>query len=242
MKQIRNSVPGRRFLARTAASLAIACAVAGFSIHGVSASEPETAPALLFDNPYLESISPPAELAYRFEHSTADEETYGKAFADDVRIGLDPPEGKYKLNSVTLNIFTDSRKRQIGPLSDVTGNPVIMVFLERDVFQMKRRVQGSPVLFRNTIRKALRESATVEDVEIEYAGATVAAKRVTILPFDGDRIPQQFIEFRNKSYQFTVSDAVPGGFFEIVSQLPDPENQGKMLVSDRMVFTSKSDR
>jgi len=242
MKQPKNSAFRQWFLVKAVASLAVACAVAGFSVHNANSSEPETAPMLLFDNPYLESISPPAELAYRFEHSTADEETYGKAFADDVRIGLDPPEGEYTLNSVTLDIFSESRKRQIGPLSDVRGNPVIMVFLERDVFQMKRRVQGSPVLFRNTIRKALRESATVEDVDIEYAGRTVAAKRVTILPFDGDRIPQQFAEFRNKSYHFTVSEAVPGGFFEIVSQLPDPENQGKTLVSDRMVFTSKSDR
>ena len=37
-----------------------------------------------------------------------------------------------------------------------------MMFLERDVWQMKQRIGGSPSFFRNRIRKALRESAKVE--------------------------------------------------------------------------------
>lgn len=225
---------------KSLATLAIVFTIAIFTGGTAAASERYTAQTLLFDNPYLKEISLPAELAYRFEHATADEKIYGEAFADDVKIELLPPTGKYTLNSIMLDIFTDERNRRIGPLSDVSGNPVIMVFLERDVFQMKRRVQGSPALFRNTIRKALRENAEVEDVKITYDGATVAAKRVTIKPFEGDRVPHQFAEFRAKRYHFTVSDAVPGGFYEIVSVLPDPDNGEKVLVSDRMTFTVRS--
>lgn len=242
MKQIKIDVLRRRSFARLVASLSVALVVAGLPAQNARSNEPDTAQKLLFDDPYLGSISPPAELGYRFEHSTADEKSYGKTFADEIKIYVDPPGEGHTLNNVTLDLFTDGRNRRIGPLSDVSGNPVIMVFLERDVFQMKRRVQGASALFRNTIRRAMRENAVVQDVDIRYGGETVAAKKVTISPFKDDRIPQQFAEFRNKIYHFTVSQAVPGGFFEIVSLLPDPENQNEALVVDRMTFTGKSDK
>ncbi len=221
------------------ATLLLITALPQWTAHG---SEPDTAQKLLFDNPYLASLAAPAEIAYRFEHSTADETSYGRIFSDDVRIEVAPPGGKQRLNSVTLHIFTGERARSIGPLSDVSGNPVIMVFLERDAFQMKRRVPGPMAMFRNMIRKAMREAATVEDVEIELSGKTVAAKRVTIRPFDDDRNPPQLRQFRNKTYHFTVSEVVPGGIFEIVSVLPDPANREKALVRDRIAFTGTEER
>jgi len=241
MEQIDLNAPPCRRFARMIAGLAIALVATGIPARKVHSGEPDTAQRLLFDDPYLASISPPAKLAYRFEHATVDETNYGKTFADDIQIEIDPPDERHELNAVTLNIFTESRNRRIGPLSDVRGNPVIMVFLERDVFQMKRRVPGSPAFFRNTIRKAMRENANIQNVDIKFDGESVAAKRVTITPFDDDNNPQQFSEFRKKTYHFTVSEAVPGGVFEIVSLLPDPNDRDKPLVFDRMFLTSKSD-
>lgn len=220
--------------------LALAFVLAGLPFQIAHGSEADTAQKLLFDNPYLTALKPPAELAYRFEHSTVDETAYGKTFTDQILIGIGPPSGKYTLNTVSLDIFTESRNRKLGPMSDVRGNPIIMVFLERDMFQMKRRVQGAPSVFRNIIRRAMRDNADIEDVEIRFGDAEHAAKRITIMPFEGDHNPPQFGEIGKKSYQFTVSNAVPGGIYEIVSRLPNLENPAEELVVDRIIFIGGS--
>ncbi len=240
MKPIKIDALQCRSFAKMIAWLTVALVTAGLPVGPARGGEPDTAQWLLFDNPYLAAISPPAQLAYRFEHSTADEKTYGKSFTDDIKIDVDPPDENHTLNNVTLDIFTDSQNRRIGPLSDVRGNPVVMVFLERAVFQMKRHVPGSLAYLRNIIRKAMRENASVENVDIDFGSETVAAKRITIVPFDDEKNPQQFSKFGKKAYHFTVSQAVPGGIFEIVSFLPNPNHQDEALILDRVVFTSTS--
>ena len=232
----------RRPLAGTIVWLTVAIVAAAMPTAPVRADDPDTAQWLLFDNPYLAAISPPAELAYRFEHSTADAKNHGEPFADEIRIEVGPPDEKHTLNSVTLDIFTESRNRRIGPLADVSGNPVIMVFLERDVFHMQARTPASLAFLRNTIRKAMREDAEVENVDIDFDGKTVAGKRVTIAPFADQNGASQFAEFRDKTYNFTVSKAVPGGIYEIVSVLPNRTGPDETPSVDRLVFTARSVR
>ncbi|HSM39557.1 MAG TPA: hypothetical protein VK862_02305 [Afifellaceae bacterium] len=223
-----------------AAALTLTGALPGGTLDGAPdcamGGERDTAQDLLFDNGYLKAMTPPASLVYGFEHSTSDEATFGKPFTDSVRLNLGEPTGEHKLNDVRLDIFPETRNRQIGPFFDVSGNPVIMVFLERDMHDTLRRVRASPVLFRNTVRKAMRDAAVIDDVDISLDGKTVSAKRVTIVPFAGEAVPPQLAELGGKRYQFTVSDAVPGGFYEIVSTLQDPQDGDRVLVSDRMTY------
>jgi hypothetical protein len=212
--------------------LAAALALPG----GARGGEQDTAQDLLFDNGYLTAMTLPASLVYRFEHRTSDEATFGKPFSDSVHLNVDEPTGQHTLNNVRLDIFPETRNRQIGPFFDVSGNPVIMVFLERDLHDTLRRVRASPVLFRNTIRKAMREAAVIDDVDISLNGETVSGKRVTIAPFAGEAVPPQLAELGGKRYQFTVSDAVPGGFYEIVSILEDLQDGNRVLVTDRLKY------
>lgn len=234
-----NGYAGRARALRTAAVLlAAALALPGALPGGARADEQDTAQALLFDNAYLKAMTPPASLVYRFEHHTSDEAAFGEPFSDSVRLNLGEPTGDHTLNNVRLDIFPETRDRQIGPFFDVSGNPVIMVFLERDLHDTLRRVRASPVLFRNTIRKAMREAAVIDDVDISLDGRTVPAKRVTIAPFAGEAVPPQLAELSGKRYQFTVSDAVPGGFHEIISTQTDPQDGDRVLVTDRMTYDS----
>lgn len=194
-----------------------------------------TAQSLLFDAPYLEPLASPGSLSYRLDHTTDHGKLYGENSADTVQLQLEG--GKQK--QVFVNLHTGKHKRVLGPFSQVSGNPVIMMFLERDVWRMKKRIGGSPAFFRNRIRKALRETAEIESGSINVDGKSLEAFHVTIHPFKNEKDEKRFREYRTKSYRFTVAEGVPGGFYEIRSAIPDAENAGKQLVEDTLTFASK---
>ena len=219
------------FLAATAAAITIS-APAGAD----TAQKKLTAQSLLFDTPYLESLTSPGSLSYKLDHATDYAKRYGKNSSDTVQLHLEGDTQK----QVVMNVFSGKHKRVLGPFSQVSGNPVIMMFLERDVWQMKKRIGGTPAFYRNRIRKALREAAEIEQASIDVDGKTLPAHHVTIRPFKDEADVQRFREYREKSYRFTVADGVPGGFYEIRSRIPDAENAGKQLVEDTLTYASRS--
>jgi hypothetical protein len=188
-----------------------------------------TAQALLFDAEYLLSLRAPSRLIYHYTQRTADEELFGPGYEDEIAMRLtasqaasdaDGKAGNSK-KDVTVTLFSGERAREIGPITRVSGNPILMVFLERDIQQMSRHVGGQPVYFRNVIRAAFRDKARIEPVEITWEGRPAHAMRVTIEPFKDDPNGQRMQLFRTKRYQFTVSDAVPGGIYRIETTIGD---------------------
>lgn len=220
-------------------------AVAGtwFALAGLAAvttpkaGQTATSQALLFDAPYLERLAPPQTLSYSYRRRTANEKVFGLPIDDIIRIRIAKSKKDDGLNSVSLEIFTGEKQRRLGPHADMQGNPVLMAFLELDLWHMKRRIGGVPVYFRNSIRKAFRESAAVETVEIEFEGRAVAAYKVTIKPFVEDPNAPRLRDFRQKVYEFIVSDSVPGGFYRIRAWVPKSDGEGS-LIDDTMTFAS----
>ncbi len=195
-----------------------------------------TSQKLLFDKPYLGKLALPSSLIYTYSHRTSEEKRFGKAFIDTISVDVDKTESAKHKNSVSLRIFTGKRERRLGPHRGMMGNPIIMAFLERDLWEMKRRAGGVPIYYRNKIRKAMREAASVAKIEAEFDGKLVPAHRVTIVPFKDEKNNQRLSEFLNKSYEFTVSDMVPGGFLKARSAVPGVEGAGDLLVEDELVF------
>ena len=191
--------------------------------------------SLLFDAPYLEQLVPPRTLSYSYRRKTRNEKVFGRSFEDTIRVRVTKSDSQDGLNTVSLEVFTGERQRRLGPHADMRGNPVLMVFLELDLWHMKRRVGGAPVYFRNTIRKAFRDSASIERIAIDFSGRNVLAHKVTIRPFAEDQITPRLKEFRAKTYEFTVSDAVPGGIYRIRTWVPEPDGGGP-LIEDMMVI------
>ncbi len=190
--------------------------------------------SLLFDNPYLTQLALPSSLTYTYNHRTSEEKRFGKAFTDT--ISIDVAQDTEHANSVSLRIFTGPRERRLGPHHAMKGNPIIMIFLEHDLWETKHQVGGVPVYYRNKIRKALREAAQVSKIQSEFGGKLVPAHRVTITPFKDEKDNHRLREFLNKSYEFTVSDAVPGGYLKVRSIVPDGDTPGAFLVEDELSF------
>lgn len=195
-----------------------------------------TSQALLFDAPYLERLTLPQTLSYRYQRKTENEKVFGSPIDDFIRIKVAKSEKDEGLNNVKLEIFTGDKQRVLGPHSDMKGNPVLMAFLELDLWHMKRRIGGVPIYFRNSIRRAFREAAAVEAVEIDFNGKTVPAHKITIKPFVKDPNAPRLQDYRQKVYEFTVSDLVPGGFYQIRAWVPKSEGGGT-LIDDTMTFS-----
>lgn len=195
----------------------------------------EDSQSLLFDAPYLERLAPPKTLSYSYRRKTGNEQVFGRSFEDTIRVTVAKSDRRDGLNTVSLEVFTGERQRRLGPYADMRGNPVLMVFLELDLWHMKRRAGGVPVYFRNTIRKAFRDSANIERVAIDFGGRSVSAHKVTIRPFAEVQNAPRLKDFRAKTYEFTVSDAVPGGIYRIRTWVPEPDGGGP-LIEDLMVF------
>lgn len=199
--------------------------------------EPDPDPQkLLFDTPYLASLKLPVSLTYAYRHHTADEKSFGANFSDKVQLDLAESDEPGGLNKVSMTVFTGSRQRVIDTRSDMRGNPVIMIFLERDLWEMKRRIGGAPVYFRNSIRRSFREASEVKRTTINYEGTDVPGFIVTIKPFENDRNADRFRQYRNKAYEFVVADAVPGGVYRIRSLVTGGAGGSELVVEDTLTL------
>lgn len=180
-----------------------------------------SAQSLLFDAHYLTPLNAPSRLIYDYTAKTADPELFGKSFDDEVAMRLLPSAQGSGEKDVTLDMFTGDRQHTVGPLTRVTGNPIIMMFLERDVSEMNMHIGGQPVYFRNVIRMAFREKAKLEPATIAWDGKQVSATRITIQPFLGDPNGERMQLFKSKTYEFLVSEAVPGGIYQMHATIAD---------------------
>lgn len=180
-----------------------------------------SAQGLLFDAEYLKPLPAPSRVAYDFVIKTADEQRFGKAFTDEVAMRLAPSPDATGEKDVYVDMFTAERQRVIGPLTRVAGNPIIMMFLERDVSQMTMHIGGQAVYFRNVIRMAFRDKAKLEPITFDWNGKQTKGTKVVIQPFMGDPNGERMQLFRSKTYEFVVSDAVPGGIYSMHSTVTD---------------------
>jgi len=168
-------------------------------------------------------------LHYRFARSGSMEE----AFDDEVVLKLSKPLPDDR-RQTELQFLSGTRAFSLPNAGEVTGNPVILSFLERDVREMQRHTKGQANYFRKRVRMALAEDAKVEAVHIELNGRTVAAHKITFAPYRNDPLRARYEHLAGKTYQFLLSDAVPGNVWEMRSTVIDA--QGTPLMEEVLSF------
>jgi hypothetical protein len=186
----------------------------------------------LFDTPHLQNISAPVTLHYGFHAA-------GKsAFDDQVELIVTDilPNGRRNL---AFNFLTGERHRDFEPLKEFRGNPLIMLFLERDVAQMSAETGGSELWFRNRIKESFWAAAMTE-VAVPWQGKEVKATQITIKPFLDKEELDVKAELKQKSYDFFVAPDVPGGLYSIRSTVPDPAGAAP-LQEDSVTLVSVGD-
>lgn len=225
-------------LRRLAAGLATAAALLSGLILGASAAssdgpELSQAQALLYDRSYLSEFAEPGALRYQFTRSTAD----GSGFEDQIRLVIEDvrPDGSRLISN---EFFTGKRRRPYADMDGFHGNPLLILFLQYDVWGMSRVLGGNPSYFRNRIKRSLAERAEVRDTVIRRDGQDLAAKQVIVRPFAGDRMAEQLREFQHKLYEITVSDRIPGGIYRIRAMVPAADDTGASMIEEIVEFAA----
>ena len=109
-----------------------------------------------------------------------------------------------------MSVFTGERARDPLPVPDMTGNPLLVLFLDRAVNNYHSLAGGAHPYIKQQVRAALRDKAKVESVKLDYQGKPVDALRITVVPFLGDPNASKMSGYEGSEFTFVVSPGVPG--------------------------------
>lgn len=200
----------RRCIATALAAVGVLLAAAGTATATEAEDGYSAAQIALFATPHLSNIEQPGALVYGFERRG----TLAPAIDDTVELTvtrLHRDGGR----DVSFAFLHGPNARPFPDIEGFRGNPVLMAFLQRDVEEMERLTGGKPGYFRNRIRRAFHDAARVEAVSITWAGRETPARRITVRPYVGAPLADRFPELVGKTYEFVVSEDVPGGIYRI---------------------------
>ena len=183
---------------------------------------------LWLDN-HLRNIDSPGRLYYDFVKSGSYEEGFSDSvYLDILRVNEDGSK------DADLEFFTAERQQNARSdnLVGITGNPVLVVYMQGDVYEMNRLTNGSWRYFQRRIKSAFAEGAKIEPVTFEYDGAEMTGEKISITPYVNDPRRRQFAQFAPKVYEFILSDQVPGKLYQIKTVIPAGSPDGEPLMEE----------
>ncbi len=196
------------------------------------------AEAMLWLGDHLGNIKKPGKLRYRFEKSGSLEE----GFSDTVELHIVEVHKDGK-KDVQVNFFTGERHQDVPPQKNVSGNPVLGIYLQGDVYEMRRLTEGGWRYFQRQVKFALADNATMETVSIDYQGQKVKGTKITITPYAQDPRRKLFEKFAGKVYEFTLSEQIPGTLYQIHTLVPNKSAEGtaspRPLIEEKLSFVEE---
>ena len=183
---------------------------------------------LWLDN-HLRNIDSPGRLYYDFVKSGSYEEGFSDSvFLDIIKVNEDGSK------DADLAFFTAERQQNArrDNLIGITGNPVLVVYMQGDVYEMNRLTNGSWRYFQRRIKSAFAKGAKIEPVTFEFNGAEVSGEKISITPYLNDPRRRQFAEFATKLYEFILSDQVPGTLYQIKTIIPAGSPDSEPLMEE----------
>ena len=177
---------------------------------------------LLFEHKHLANTEVGADLAYRFQRTVSHPELLGQPFSDDIHVQV-KKTGADGLRDVVVKVFSGERARDPQVIDSLTGNPILVVFLDRAVASFMSVAGGKVPYLKDRFRTALRDRATLEPAKVLLGDKTVEAHKITVTPFAGDLNASKMLGFENSKFSFVVSDAAPGQFVELVATYENTE-------------------
>ena len=215
----------------------IALFLAGLAamVSALAADDFSPAERALFMSNQFASLTPPATLRYKYHKSGSLE----PGFEDQVAVKLSA-QANGKCCTANTDFLTGARRLALPEVEAADGNPVVLYFLERDIREMSRLTKGQPNYFRKRIRMAVYGDAKLRELSLPYRGANVAARRITITPYLDDPLRSRFEKLATKQYDFTLSDAVPGGVYAIRTLVSGASASAGPVLVEEMVLEGAS--
>ena len=112
--------------------------------------EMSSANIALFIDEHLKTINEPSRIYYKFtKESTREDNFKGNVVLNIVKIDDD------KTKHITFRYLKGRNKVRFPPQIGAKGNPVFMLFFERDARDMQRLTGGNALFFRSRIRHSI---------------------------------------------------------------------------------------
>lgn len=179
-----------------------------------AADEYSVAEQRVFLDQHMSNVTGAGSIEYLFVQTAAPADSF------EDKVTLSVGAGAIDKRTLAVEYLSGKHHMELPSVEGGTGNPVLLYFLEHDIRDMHERLGGQQAYFRKRIRLALADGATVKPVKLSYRGKQIEGNEVTIEPYANDSLKDRLGQFVGKRYVFILSDAVPGGIYEIRTSTP----------------------
>jgi len=208
----------------------IACAAPA-----VAAGSLPSASKVLFEASHLDKLKTGSKVSYRLEQTISQERLLGAPIKDDITLAVKKVNSDGK-RDVNVAIFTGERARPVQKITGLTGNPLLVIFLDRAVRNYKRVAGGSTAYLKNRFKLELAKHAKVQATKVAYNGKDVEGYKVSVEPFVRDPNRHKMHGYEGSTFSFVVSEAVPGYLVELDAVLDSPKENAPRL-EERIKFS-----
>ena len=191
--------------------------------------EMSSANIALFIDEHLKTISEPSRIYYKFSKESTREDSFnGNVVLNIVKIDDD------KTKHITFRYLKGRNKVRFPPQIGAKGNPVFMLFFERDARDMQRLTGGNALFFRSRIRHSIA-ATDVEDIEFKFNGKNYSGKQISFQPFLKTELKNRVSRYKTKKFVVKLSEDIPGYIYKIetfIKDLDDPDD----MVKETLIF------
>tara|TARA_B100000963_G_scaffold349477_1_gene358595 strand:+ start:595 stop:1422 length:828 start_codon:yes stop_codon:yes gene_type:complete len=198
--------------------------------------EMSSANIALFIDEHLKTITEPSRIYYKFsKESTREDNFVGNVVLNIVKVEND------NTKHITFRYLKGRNKVRFPPQIGARGNPVFMLFFERDARDMQRLTGGNALFFRSRIRHTIA-ATDIKDVELKFQGNKFVGKQISFQPFLETKLKNRVSRYKTKKFVLTMSEDIPGYIFKIetyIKDLDDPTDMVKEILQYQGVRTNK---
>ena len=198
--------------------------------------EMSSANIALFIDEHLSSITEPSRIYYKFKKESSREDNFiGNVVLNVVKIDDD------NTKHITFRYLKGRNKVRFPPQIGAKGNPVFMLFFERDSRDMQRLTGGNALFFRSRIRHTIA-ATSVEDVEFDFNGEKYSGQQISFQPFMKTELKRRVSRYKTKKFVVLMSKEIPGYIFKIetfIKDLEDPDDMVKETLEFQGMRTNK---
>ena len=198
--------------------------------------EMSSANIALFIDEHLKRINEPSRIYYKFtKESTREDNFKGNVVLNIVKIDDD------KTKHITFRYLKGRNKVRFPPQIGAKGNPVFMLFFERDARDMQRLTGGNALFFRSRIRHSIA-ATDIEKVEFKFNGENYSGKQISFQPFLKTELKNRVSRYKTKKFVVTISENIPGFIYKIetfIKDLDDPDDMVKETLIFQGIRTNK---
>jgi len=207
-----------------------ALAILAVFIPGAAMAEDVPKPAdILFNRPHIASVAAGTVLDYKFVRKPSNEKVLGPGFSDDITVKIDS-DGEPGKKNVVVQMYSGDRARDPQRITNMDGNPVLIVYLDSAVAHFRQLAGGDSAYLKNTFSRYLASNATVAPVKILYKGQEVSGYQVTATPYADDPARAKMRGFEGATFKIALSDKIPGYLAQMVSNYTSTDKAAPTLV------------